>query len=99
MLGPRKKPTYDKNLIEFKKLISFRTTKIEPILNDKNFHAFTCQPGDDQVDMEDEDALLAGLEMPILSLQKPSIFNIKADQQVTVMEDFDEELPEPMPTF
>ena len=67
--------------------------------NDKNFHAFTCQPGDDQVDMEDEDALLAGLEMPILSLQKPSIFNIKADQQVTVMEDFDDELPEPMPTF
>jgi hypothetical protein len=49
--------------------------------------------------MEDEDALLAGLEMPILSLQKPSIFNIKTDVQVAMMEDFDDELPEPMPTF
>jgi len=49
--------------------------------------------------MEDEDALLAGLEMPILSFQKPSIFNIKADVQVATMEDFDNELPDPMPTF
>jgi hypothetical protein len=49
--------------------------------------------------MEDEDALLAGLEMPILSLQKPSIFNIKADVQVAMMEDFNDELPDPMPTF
>jgi len=49
--------------------------------------------------MEDEDALLAGLEMPTFTLQKPSIFNIKAGVQVAMMEDFDNELPDPMPTL
>ena len=68
--------------------------------NDKNSLAFACKLGDAQIDLEDEEALLAGLEMPTMSLQKPSMFNIKTEAQEAVMkEDIDEYLPEPMPTL
>ena len=68
--------------------------------NDTSRHAFACKLGDAQLDLEDEEALLKGLEMPTLSLQKPSMFNIKAEVEEAVMEeDFDEDLPEPMPTL
>jgi hypothetical protein len=68
--------------------------------NDKNSLAFAYKLGDAQIDLEDEEALLAGLEMPTMSLQKPSMFNIKTEVQEAVMkEDIDEYLPEPMPTL
>lgn len=69
--------------------------------NEKNCLAFACKLGDPQIDLEDEEALLAGLEMPTLSLQKPSMFNIKTDVQEEIMkEDIDIFLSEqPMPTL
>jgi hypothetical protein len=68
--------------------------------NDKNSLAFAYKLGDAIVDLEDEEALLAGLEMPTMSLQKPSMFNIKTEVEESMMkEDFDEDLPEPMPTL
>ena len=68
--------------------------------NDKNSLAFAYKLGDAQIDLEDEEALLAGLEMPTMSLQKPSMFNIKTEVQEAMMnEDIDEYLPEPMPTL
>jgi hypothetical protein len=68
--------------------------------NDKNSLAFAYKLGDAQIDLEDEEALLAGLEMPTMSLQKPSMFNIKTEVQEAMMnEDIDEYLPEPIPTL
>ena len=40
---------------------------------------------------------MAGLEMPTLSLKKPSLFNVMP--LPTMMEDLEEDLPEPMPTI
>ena len=68
--------------------------------NDKNSLAFAYKLGDAQIDFEDEEALLAGLEMPTMSLKKPSMFNIKTEvQEAAMQEDLDEYLPEPMPTL
>jgi len=68
--------------------------------NDKNSLAFASKLGDAQIDLEDEEELLAGLEMPTMTLQKPSMFNIKTEVQEAVMEeDYDKDLPEPMPTL
>lgn len=58
--------------------------------NEKNCLAFACNLGDAQIDLEDDEALLAGLEIPTMSLLKPSMFNIKTEVQEAIMkEDID----------